>query len=117
MNFYRTYINPAYASNEVTAFFPQGARFSVSRDMIRRRPKADYERLLAVLSNDLDSYAGYYMEWLWSELFLGHQEPCTVPAKAAPVSHAQAMDSLIQRFAKSEERQLEEEKTKEGHAR
>jgi len=117
MNFYRKYINPAYSGNEVTAFFPQGARFAVSRDMIQRRPKVDYERLLAAVSNDLDSYAGYYMEWLWSELFLGHQEACAVPSKVAPVSHAEAMDSLIQRFANSAERQLEQEKVKEGHAR
>merc|ERR1712183_365044 len=61
--------------------------------------------------------AGYYMEWLWSELFLGHQEPCSVPSKAAPVSHAEAMDSLTQRFAESAERQLKQEKVTEGHAR
>merc|ERR1712100_20004 len=58
MDFYRKYINPTHAEDDVIAFFPQGARF-----------------------------AGYYMEWLWSELFLGHQEPCAVPAKRAPVSH------------------------------
>merc|ERR1719440_2554964 len=83
------------------AFFPQGARFAVSRETIQRRPKADYERLLATLSNDDDSYAGYFMEWLWSELFLGHQEPCTVPDKLAVVSHAEAMQSLVLRFPQS----------------
>lgn len=40
-----------------------------------------------------------------------------MPTKVAPVSHAQAMDSLTQRFAKSVGRQLEEEKLKEGDAR
>jgi hypothetical protein len=105
MDFYRKYVNPTYSGNEVMAFFPQGARFAVSRDMIQRRPKVDYERLLAVLSNNLDSYAGYYMEWLWSELFLGHQEPCMVPTKVAPISHAEAMDNLAQRFPESLERQ------------
>jgi len=117
MSFYRKYINPAYSGKEVTAFFPQGARFGVSRDVIQRRPKVEYERLLAAVSNDLDSYAGYYMEWLWSELFLGHQDACSVPRNVAPVSHAEAMDSLIQRFAMPTERQLHEEKLTEGHAR
>merc|ERR1712151_556763 len=106
MDFYRKYINPAHKGDELTAFFPQGARFAVSRETIQRRPKADYEKLLAALSNDEDSYAGYFMEWLWSELLVGHQQQCSVPAKVAPVSHAEAMDSLVQRFPKSMKRQL-----------
>jgi len=104
MDFYRKYINPEHTGAELTAFFPQGARFAISREMIQRRPKADYEQLLAILSNDEDSYAGYFMEWLWSELFLGHSEPCSVPAKLAPVSHEAAMRSLSLRFPDSVER-------------
>merc|ERR1719375_617727 len=104
MDFYRQYINPTYAEDDVIAFFPQGARFAVSREKIHRRPKADYERLLATLSKDVDPYAGYFMEWLWSELFLGHQEPCSVPAKRAPVSHPEAMQSLTLRFPQSLDR-------------
>jgi hypothetical protein len=107
MDFYRKYINPSHAGEEVTAFFPQGARFAVSRETIHRRPKVDYERLLAVLSNDEDSYAGYFMEWLWAELFLGHQEPCTVPDKAMPIGHAEAMHSLTVRFPNSVERHVQ----------
>merc|ERR1719443_178381 len=106
MDFYRKYINPSHTGDEVTAFFPQGARFAVSREKIQRRPKADYERLLATLSNDEDPYSGYFMEWLWSELFLGHQEKCPAPAKIAPVTHAEAMNSLMQHFPKSVERHL-----------
>merc|ERR1712072_1506660 len=106
MDSYRKYINPTHVEDDVIAFFPQGARFAVSREKIHRRPKADYERLLATLSKDVDPYAGYYMEWLWSELSLGHQEPCTVPVKRAPVSHAEAMASLAQRFQNAAERQL-----------
>jgi hypothetical protein len=98
MDFYHKYINPSHTGNEVIAFFPQGARFAVSRDVIRRRPKSDYERLLATLSKDKDPYTGYYMEWLWSELFLGHQKPCSMPVKVQPVTHADAMESLKQRF-------------------
>merc|ERR1719271_2253245 len=106
MDFYRKYINPSHTGDEVTAFFPQGARFAVSRETIQRRPKADYERLLATLSQHDDSYAGYYMEWLWSELFLGHKQPCQVPMKLAPVSHSDAMHMLTLRFPKSVERHL-----------
>merc|ERR1719201_2874600 len=106
MQFYRKYINPSHTADEVTTFFPQGARFAVSRETIHRRPKADYEALLATLSRDDDSYAGYYMEWLWSELFVGHQQHCAIPAKLSPVSHADAMRALIQRFPGSVERHL-----------
>jgi len=106
MDFYRQYINPEHIGDELVAFFPQGARFAVSREKIQQRPKADYERLLATLSDNEDSYAGYYMEWLWSELFLGHQEPCSLPARHAPVSHAQAMSKLIENFPSSVARHL-----------
>merc|ERR1712224_626038 len=61
---------------------------------------------MATLSDNEDSYAGYYMEWLWSELFLGHQEPCSLPARHAPVSHAQAMSKLIENFPSSVARHL-----------
>jgi len=106
MDFYHKYINPAHTGEEVITSFPQGARFGVSREIIHRRPKADYQRLLAILTKEEDSYAGYFMEWLWSELFLGHEQPCSLPDKHIPVSHAQAMDSLTQRFPKSVERYL-----------
>jgi hypothetical protein len=102
--FYRKYINPLHTADKVTAFFPQGARFAVSREKVHKRPKSDYERLLTVLSNDEDSYAGYFMEWLWSELFLGPKQPCVIPEEVTPVSHAEAMQSLIAHFPNSVER-------------
>jgi hypothetical protein len=106
IDFYRKYINPSFRGEEIMAFFPQGARFAVSRETIQRRPKRDYEQLLTSLSTSEDPYAGYFMEWLWSELFLGHQEPCPVPSKVLPVSHTEAMNYLAQRFPLSVERQL-----------
>eukprot|EP00441_Pelagodinium_beii_P041113 CAMPEP_0197635060 /NCGR_PEP_ID=MMETSP1338-20131121/10980_1 /TAXON_ID=43686 ORGANISM="Pelagodinium beii, Strain RCC1491" /NCGR_SAMPLE_ID=MMETSP1338 /ASSEMBLY_ACC=CAM_ASM_000754 /LENGTH=903 /DNA_ID=CAMNT_0043207039 /DNA_START=66 /DNA_END=2778 /DNA_ORIENTATION=- len=101
MDFYHDYINPTHTGSEVTAFFAQGARFAVSSKVIKQRPKADYERLLAVLSTSEDPYAGYFMEWFWSDLFLGHQEPCRVPAHTTPISHAEALDILAKRFPSS----------------
>jgi len=105
-NFYRKYINPAHTSDEMVLFFPQGARFAVSKERILSRPKADYERLMGALSNDVDPYAGYYMEWLWSELFLGHQEPCALPVRVAPSTHAHALEDLALRFSDSIQRKL-----------
>jgi len=107
LDFYQNYINPGYNRSEVTAFFAQGARFAVSDQVIKQRPKADYERLLALVSTDEDAYAGYFMEWFWSELFLGHQEPCRVPAHIQPVSHSEALDALANRFTTSVHRILE----------
>merc|ERR1712139_256506 len=88
------------------AFFPQGARFAVSKETVQRRPKVEYERLLASLADNEDPYAGYFMEWLWSELFLGRQEPCPVPPMLTAVSHTEAMTNLVQRFPSSMQRQL-----------
>merc|ERR1712232_240339 len=98
----------------VMASFPQGARFAVSKETIQRRPKEDYEQLLTSLSDNEDPYAGYFMEWLWSELFLGHQEPCPLPPMLAAVSHTEAMNSLIQRFPHSVQRQLSTARNLQG---
>ncbi|CAE8636331.1 unnamed protein product [Polarella glacialis] len=98
MDFYRKYINPSHADRGVTISFSQGARFAIARAKIQSRPKADYERLLETLSHDADPYSGYFMEWMWSELFLGHQELCPMPPKTAAIRHSMAMDDLAQRF-------------------
>jgi len=98
MDFYRKYINPSFVGKELTISFPQGARFAVSREKILRRPKADYELLLQTLSKSTDPYSGYFMEWMWSELFLGRQEPCTIPPRATAISHAMALDELARRY-------------------
>jgi len=102
MDFYRKYINKSHKEGEVTTVFPQGARFAVSKDTIRTRPKAEYEVLLETLSAHADPYAGYYMEWLWSELFLGHKTMCVLPANMErPVSHSDALDVSAKRFPQS----------------
>lgn len=100
LDFYIKYIEPSHPESEsVTLVFPQGGRFAISREVIRRRPKSDYEALLALLSKDIDPYAGYYMEWMWPALFVGAQTlPCQLPAVHQPVAHAVAMDDLMTRF-------------------
>ena len=100
LDFYIKYIEPSHPKSEsVTLVYPQGGRFAISREVIRRRPKSDYEALLALLSKDIDSYAGYYMEWMWPALFVGALAlPCQLPAVLHPVVHAVAMDDLLSRF-------------------
>ncbi|CAE8684983.1 unnamed protein product [Polarella glacialis] len=113
MDFYRKYINPAAdgitGGGQLVIPFSQGARFAVSRSKIRSRPKDVYERLLNTLSRNEDPYSGYFMEWMWSELFLGHQEPCRMPPTAAKVmSHSEALAELAQRYTIQVERLLGE---------
>lgn len=86
MDFYHKHINPSHVGDEVTAYFSQGARFAVSREIVQRHPRAVYEQLLATLNKTDDPYSGYFMEWLWAELFLGHKQPCSTPAITDPVS-------------------------------
>ena len=48
LRFYSDLVDPLHVPrDELTLTFSQGARFSVSRDVIRRLPKEHYERLLA----------------------------------------------------------------------
>ena len=60
LDFYLRYIDRGSAArrNGVTLVYPQGSRFSVSRHVLRRRKKADYERLLATQLGSSDPYAG-----------------------------------------------------------
>lgn len=57
------------ASNISTLYFPQGARFAISANQIRKRPVSFYRRLLGLLALDVDPCAGYYMEWTWPVIF------------------------------------------------
>ena len=52
-----------------TISFAQGAQFSVGRDWIRQRPLEYYRTLLDLLSDECDPYLGYYMEWVWGEIW------------------------------------------------
>ena len=100
LDFYIKYIEPSHPKSEnVTLVFPQGGRFAVSRKVIRRRPKSDYEALRALLSKDIDPYAGYYIEWMWPAMFVGARAlPCELPAVHQPMAYAVVMDDLMSRF-------------------
>ena len=67
------------ASNLTTLYFPQGARFAVSRDKIRQRPMLFYLRLMELLAQDVDPCAGYLLEWTWPLVF--RARPCIDAAR------------------------------------
>eukprot|EP00899_Mesostigma_viride_P014267 jgi/Mesvir1/22841/Mv20100-RA.2 len=64
--------NPSDGSGETPqglVFFAQGAPMALSRDAIRRHPKAFYEKLLEHLAMSQDPIAGYYAEMSWQYIF------------------------------------------------
>lgn len=61
-------------------FFAQGARFSVTREQLMRRPKAQYEAMLATVATSTDPAAGYFLEAFWYYVLTSpHQQPCPLP--------------------------------------
>lgn len=69
IEFYNTFVEPdASRTDQVTIGFAQGGRMGVSKELIRARSKMYYINLLAQL-NHIDSYSGYYIEWLWPAIF------------------------------------------------
>eukprot|EP00968_Pinguiococcus_pyrenoidosus_P027595 scaffold7381_cov310-Pinguiococcus_pyrenoidosus.AAC.141 len=98
--FYQTYISERREQlDSLVLNFAQGARFAVSREAIHRRPKDYYVRLLDALAQDSDPAAGYWMEFMWYDVF--HPEklqvdagtPCELPSYA-PVSQWDMVWSL-----------------------
>ena len=65
--FWSRYIS--YQPFPKTIVFAQGAQFSVHRELIHQRPLLYYQRLLELLSMEKDPYLGYYMEWVWGEIW------------------------------------------------
>lgn len=65
---------------EGVVYFDQGGIFSVTREQIRRRPKADYEALLVESIADIDPYIGYFLEWFWYYLLTSDTTPCNITA-------------------------------------
>merc|ERR1719240_1993627 len=111
MEFYQKFIDSEHKKRDsVNILFSQGARFAVSRETILRRTKEEYAKILATLAVSEDPYAGYYMEWMWSELFNGHLETCDLPApleaSQSAASHQDAMDRVMYRYAKGTNGQL-----------
>ncbi|CAE8592542.1 unnamed protein product [Polarella glacialis] len=45
------------------------------------------------------------MEWMWNELFLGHQDLCPLSPRTAAIGHSMAMDELAQRFPEAVKKQ------------
>jgi len=61
------------------AHFAQGARFAASRARIHQRPKAFYEKLLALVSKESDPCMNYLYEWVWYYIIgMPESTACTV---------------------------------------
>ena len=61
-------------------YFAQGARFAVTRAQLHRRPRAQYEQLLATVNGSVDPSAGYFLECLWYYVLTspGSNAPCEI---------------------------------------
>jgi hypothetical protein len=100
LDYFRRYVNPHLKAAEVIIPFVQGSRFAVAREKILSRPKGQYASLLETLSRNEDPYSGYFMEWLWSALFLGNETHCKLPKRTVAISHAGALNKLMTRYQK-----------------
>jgi len=101
LQYYRTLVAQTPVSRKpVTLSFAQGARFAVSRKQILSRPLAYYEALLDTVSGDIDPIAGYWLEYMWYDVF--HPEAiqettgvmCDVPVDEETLSRADMIEEL-----------------------
>ena len=73
LDFYNTFVVPDCSAESVQLNFAQGARFAVGRERIRSRPREYYQKLLSTLSHNEDPIAGYWMEYMWADVFRGDE--------------------------------------------
>jgi len=100
LDFYHKYVALTENDGEdVILNFSQGARFALTADQIKSRPKSFYEALLNTLTSNSDPIAGYWLEYMWYDVF--HPEHlqeeagtvCDVPYYA-PVSQWEMIEAL-----------------------
>ena len=82
LGFWRRFIKLPLPPMLVT-WYSQGAVFAVTRDDIRKRPRSEYEQLLALASKSADPFVGYLMEWFWYHLLTSN--PIACDPKAWPI--------------------------------
>uniref|UniRef100_A0A7S2VPI8 Uncharacterized protein n=1 Tax=Zooxanthella nutricula TaxID=1333877 RepID=A0A7S2VPI8_9DINO len=71
-DFYRRHVAQTVregGGQPVTLAFAQGARFAVSRERIRARPREYYSNLLSFVSKQTDPVEGYFIEAMWYDIF------------------------------------------------
>jgi hypothetical protein len=100
LDFYQKYIDSSNTERRsLEIAYAQGARFALSRTVIQSQEKHVYERLLAELASNEDPWSGYYMEWMWADLFLGAgRAPCNAPKHGTAVSHPEMMEAVLRHF-------------------
>ena len=109
LSFYHSLVALTPDSSEpVTLNFAQGARFALSREQILSRPVSYYEALLETVSGDIDPIAGYWLEYMWYDVF--HPEdtqestgaPCAIPRDEETLSRADMIEELQARMGMTE---------------
>jgi len=73
------FIDMIGAGHERKFFYSQGARFALSRDRIRQRPREFYEKLIGYVDKEVYPIAGIFSELLWYYIAgkpEPHREPC-----------------------------------------
>jgi hypothetical protein len=68
LHLYKTLFN---RTKPFSLWFGPGAQFCVSRETIRSRPKAFYERIYALLGKECNPVEGHAIERFWPMIFLG----------------------------------------------
>jgi len=105
--FYYKHILQDFADAEpVTVAFAQGARFAVSQERIRSRPRSYYEALLSQVSYHRDPIEGYFMEAFWYDVFHPRRPQSAValceypalPAKGGAMSLARMYRGVAERM-------------------
>lgn len=67
-DFWNTFIHPNKPIPSIL-YYSQENIFSVSKDIIQKKPKEYYERLLKQLEYNYNPYQTYYIQWFWYYIF------------------------------------------------
>lgn len=63
--FWKTFVRLPPPPADKYYHWVQGARYAVTRNQIRQRPRHEYDALLSLVSHDKDPWAGYFLEWFF----------------------------------------------------
>lgn len=85
LEYWKTYVQSEIPGNHL-AFYAQGARFAMSKERIRSRPKQYYQDLLNMVSTSTDPCSNYFNEWTWFYMLgvVGPEPLCALELKDHP---------------------------------
>jgi len=77
-SFWKSFVKLPPPPTEEYYHWAQGARYAVTREQIRKRPRYEYETLLALVSHHQDPWAGYFLEWFFYPILTSStSHPCS----------------------------------------